>query len=103
MKDAHALIEAVIDNDVEAVNKLLNRGIDPNLSLDDANITPLHFAAQGNCLEVIPVLVNAGANVHAETEPDGQTPLDIALLHKHDRIVQLLIAYGAKNGDDKVN
>ncbi len=87
------LIDAVIVNDVQVVNKILNKGFNPNQSLDEACVTPLHFAAQNGALEVIPLLVEAGADICACTQPEGQTPLDVALLHNHDPIVQILLAY----------
>lgn len=87
------LIEAVIDNDADRVNELLHEGADPNCTLDKALLTPLHFAAQNNALFVIPLLVEAGADLHAKTQPEGSTPIDIAFLHAHEKIVQTLLAY----------
>ncbi len=89
------LIQAVIDNDPKLVNELLNEGLNPNSCLDTALVTPLHHAAQNDSLEVIPLLVEAGADLDAETEPDGYTPLDIALLHEHSKVAQLLMAYSS--------
>jgi hypothetical protein len=34
------LIEAIINNDVAKVRKLLEQGADPNLTFDDAKLTP---------------------------------------------------------------
>jgi len=88
------LIEAVISNDTDTVKKLLSQGEDPDFCFDnEANITPLHFAAQENALEIAKLLIAAGANVHAETEPDGETPLDIARIHQSEGIIDLLVAY----------
>lgn len=87
------LIDATIANDVEVVNKILNDGCSPNQFLDPARVTPLHFAAQNGALEVIPLLVEAGADICACTQPDGQTPLDVALMHNHEPVVQILLAY----------
>lgn len=87
------LIDAIIDNDVALVNELLNEGVDPNSSLDAARVTPLHFAAQSDSLEVIPLLIEAGADLYAVTQPDGQSPLEVAVLHNHQRVVHVLIAY----------
>lgn len=87
------LIQAVIDNNVKLVGELLNHGADPNLTLDTDHVTPLHYAAQSNALEVIPLLVEAGAALEAQTEPDGYTPIEIAFIHGHHRIAQALIAY----------
>ena len=87
------LIDAVITNNVQITQKLLNEGADPNQLLDESGVTPLHFAAQNNSLNVVPLLVKAGAKVDAETTPDGQTPLDIAQLHGHSMMVKILLAY----------
>ncbi len=87
------LIRAVINNDVKEVGDLLNQGADPNHVLDTSQITALHYAAQNNSLEVIPLLVEAGAFLDAQTEPDGYTALEVAFLHGNDKIAQTLIAY----------
>lgn len=84
------LIEAVIHNDVNSVRTALEQGADPNACLDPANVTPLHFAAQHNAMDVVPLLVTAGAKVNAQTIPDGQTALDVARLHKHEKMARLL-------------
>jgi len=87
------LIKAVINNDVRRVGELLNQGANPNTVMDTDNVTPLHYAAQNNALEVIPLLVEAGALLEAQTEPDGHTATEIAFLHGNHRIAQTLIAY----------
>lgn len=87
------LISAVIDNNAEQVMALLDQGVNPNTPLDDANITPLHYAAQHNSLNCITLLIEAGAKLHATTRPDGQSPLEIALLHRFPQAVQLLMHY----------
>ncbi len=84
------LIEAVIHNDLKRVRVELENGADPNGCLDPALVTPLHFAAQHNAVDVVPLLLTAGAKIHAKTFPDGQTALDIARLHRHDAMVRLL-------------
>lgn len=90
---AAELINAVIDNDTVAVGDVLAEGLDPNISIDPACITALHYAAQSNSVEVIPILLEYGADISAQTEPDGYKPIDIAVLHGHDTIVQLLTSY----------
>lgn len=93
-----ALIDAVIDNDVMRVHQLLtpDGDIDPNGTLDEAGITPLHYAAQNNALEVIPLLIEAGADPDVKTHPEGDTPLTIAILHNHQRVIELLLSYNQK-------
>lgn len=87
------LIGAVLENDVDKVNELLHQGADPNHTLDDAGISALHHAAQNNSLHVIPLLIEAGALLFAQTEPEGFTPLDVALMHGNEKVAQLLLAY----------
>lgn len=87
------LIKAVVMNNPKSVNTILHSGVNPNGTLDADEISPLHYAAQNDAYLVIPLLVEAGANVHAETEPDGYTPLDIALLHENYKSTQILMAY----------
>lgn len=84
------LIEAIIHNDLKEVRSALENGADPNACLDPAKVTPLHFAAQHNAIDVVPLLITAGAKLHAQTFPDGQTALDIARLHHHAEMTQLL-------------
>ena len=92
-RQAVNLIDAVINNDVKQVRYFLEQNIDPNVYLDDAKITPLHFAAQNNSLEVVPLLVTAGANLNARIEPEGYTPLQIAELHQNAEMAALLRYY----------
>ncbi len=84
------LIEAVIHNDLKRVRAELENGADPNACLDRALVTPLHFAAQHNAIEVVPLLITAGAKINAKTYPDGQTALDVARLHQHKDMISLL-------------
>lgn len=90
------LIKAVIHNDVSLLKALLSAGENPNQCLDDAKVTPLHFAAQHNAVDVVPLLITAGADIHAKTVPDGQTPLDIAKLCGHKNMIELLENYTNK-------
>ena len=87
------LIAAVIHNNADQVETLLSDGADPNHCLDEANVTPLHFAAQHNALDVVKLLITAGANLYARTNPDGQTPLEIAKINGHKEMETLLKTY----------
>ena len=40
------LIDAILKNNFTRVKELLEQGADPNMVLDEACVTPLHFAAQ---------------------------------------------------------
>lgn len=98
-KKIQQLIDAVIADDMELVKQLLESGINPNCTLDTDKITPLHFAAQNNSYHVTPLLLTAGANIYAKTSPDGVTPLDVAKLHKHSKMVMLLANCKSNNAD----
>ncbi len=82
------LIEAVINNNAEQVRQLLSSGLDPNGFEDQAQVRPLHFAAQYNSLASALVLLEAGAQIDVTTA-DGITPLDVAKLHSHQDMIQL--------------
>ena len=86
------LINAIVQRDSTTVRNLLVAGADPNAVEDDAFVTPLHFAAQYNALDIAMLLLAAGAKVHAGTYPDQQTPQDIARLFQHQDMVLLLTA-----------
>ena len=91
-----------MNHDSTRVNDLLNSGVNPNSSIDKHKITALHFAAQINALTIVPLLIQAGADIDAITEPGGQTPLEIACLHKHNKMIELLMTYKT-NGHARAN
>lgn len=90
ISEIEQLIEAVVDNNLTLIKDLLQKGVDPNDYIDDAKLRPLHFAAQNNSLEAAKLLITAGADVNACTEPDGETALDIAKLYGHKKFVDFL-------------
>jgi ankyrin repeat protein len=90
MPNTIELIDAIINKDFSKLKSLLTDGLNPNLTIDKANVTPLHFAAQHNFLEAVPLLIAAGATINAKTHPEGETPLAIAKLHGHTEMVKLL-------------
>jgi ankyrin repeat protein len=83
------LIEAIIKNDITTVKKLLEKGVDPNFCEDKAGITPLHFAAQNNTMEIVKLLIAAGADVTIKNE-EGLTAFDIAVILKNREIMDFL-------------
>lgn len=92
---AQALIQAVISEDVKAVEQLLQQGVDPNAFEDADKIRPLHFVAQKNspqALQIARLLIRAGADPFAQNEPDKQTPVEIAKLMCCDAMVAILSA-----------
>jgi ankyrin repeat protein len=83
------LLDAVRKNNTKKVTKFLEEGADPNFVEDSDNLTPLHFAVVYNAKNVIPLLIEAGANLNAKNY-DGLTPLEIALELKNEEMVDLL-------------
>lgn len=70
-------------------------GDDPN-SADDNGLTPLHFACQANSVEVVELLVKAGAKVDPR-DVHGNTPLSTAVFNSRGKgeVIQLLRKAGA--------
>jgi len=86
-------IQAVIDNDVEAVRAGLANGRDPNLP-DQYGWIPLHRAAANDSAEVGEILLQVGSSLVA-TGTDDWTPLHLAAISGSSRMVKVLVAAGA--------
>jgi ankyrin repeat protein len=104
-----ALMESVacpnMDNFVVAARKgelamcafLIEQGLHPNARATCGS-TPLHAAAEGNCVDVARLLIANGADVNVESGKPGWTPLYEAIRRhglKDSEIVRLLLANGA--------
>jgi len=74
--EQRALLKAVIQQDLSAVQNLLDQGADPDFPTS-ARSTPLHEAVRHNDLEMVRMLVKAGACVDRRNR-DGVIPLDMA-------------------------
>ena len=97
------------DDVIPVAQLLLERGADVNMP-DDIDRTPLHLASDAGEVDMVRVLLNAGANASA-MNAWGQTPLHLVVLRVKNRILnpdghggdyticigvaQLLLRYGA--------
>ena len=77
------------------VADMLRRSPDEVRSVDAMLFTPLHNAAVGGHLEVVQLLVDAGAEVDA-ADDRGRTPLIRAAEYANAAVVELLVNYGAQ-------
>lgn len=92
-KDPEQMIVAILQGDTARVKYLLDTGHGPNECLDEAMVTPLHYAAQHNKIDIAMLLIEYGANVHACTKDEHYTALSLSLLFGHMKIAQMLLAY----------
>lgn len=88
-KSGLGLILPAISNNVEAINKLLDLGV--NINASEANgITPLMYASYHGNLEAVRVLLKSGANINAK-DSRGWTALMYAAQFGKLKIVEELL------------
>jgi ankyrin repeat protein len=87
------LIQAVKNNDLESVGRLLKERVDVNARQGDGS-TALAWAAYQDNLPIADLLIRSGANVAAANE-DGATPLHLACTNRSAPMVERLLAAGA--------
>jgi ankyrin repeat protein len=99
-----ALSDAARDGDVRAVQQLLAAGIGPDVKDDRfslGDVTPLMRASRRGHLQVVELLLKAGAKVKARdkhissSEADGHTPLHYAAKQRHLEVARELLKAGA--------
>jgi ankyrin repeat protein len=87
-------IQAVLDNDAEAVRIALANGRDPNIP-DQYGWIALHRAATNETADIGKLLVQAGSSLTA-TGTDEWTPLHLAAVSGSAAMVKLLVSAGAE-------
>lgn len=88
------LIGAILDHDIEKVNKLLYSGIDVN-TVDNDGYMALHYAAVCGCAEVFKMLLNGGAKHDTAGAPNNFSVLHSAVKSCNKEIVTMCLDVGA--------
>ncbi len=85
------ILEAVRDGDIVSLKKLLK----PKTKLDFVNskaMTPLMIASMDNNLEIVKMLVEAGANINQKNKENGKTALMYAASLGYLEVCEYLIS-----------
>ncbi len=100
----NALIESVKHGNLDIAAFLIDNEADVNTSISSIFYTALHFAVIKNRLDILELLIQAGANINA-SDKHGRTPLILAAEFGYADIIQILLDSGAniliKNNDGK--
>lgn len=91
------LFEAVSANDVMRVASLLEKGADPNQYDNETHYRALHYAVQCNAMDVVLLLITAGADLDVMTE-ENLTVFDIASLYQYEEMLSLLLKLSHMRG-----
>ena len=86
--------DAAMRGDIEAVRALLKDGGDVNAAQGDG-MTALHWAAEAGDMEMVGMLLYAGANLRGVTRLGDYTPLHLASKAGNERVVAGLLEAGA--------
>lgn len=89
------LDEAVLHNQAESVRFLIAHGADIKYTHPGDGRGPIHEAAMKGFSDLLPILVDAGANPVLR-DRSGQTPLDLALAYKNANVVAALLKLGSR-------
>ena len=100
--EVEKLVQASCMNDVDKVDELLRKPLDPNQEALGAVLCPLirkplHLAADNGCAEVVTLLLEAGADKDAAVlgRMGRMTALHLAAQKGHSEVVKLLLEAGA--------
>ena len=94
-----ALIEAVVEGDLDLARAALDRGANPNVRVPPSSASPLHVAVANDARtsdqgRMVAVLLDSGASPNLPNRA-GETPLHHAAEQTNERAVALLVEAGA--------
>lgn len=92
MVSSYELVKAVASNNIKSVKTHLQKGVELNPIYD---ITPLAQASRMGNLEMMKLLIEAGADVNHQMDDDRETALMEAVAAGHLDAVKMLIEAGA--------
>ncbi len=84
------ILEAVRDGNVVGLKKLLKSKIKLDF-VNNREMTPLMLASSDNNLEIVKILVEAGADINAKHKETGKTPLMFAASLGYDEVCEYLL------------
>jgi len=93
--EAQSVFEAAGRGDLAAVRALVTADSASVAARDQAQNTPLHFAARAGSAEIVTLLLAHGADVNAANH-QGETPLHGAALRNRQGVAELLLGRGAR-------
>lgn len=88
------LHKAILQNDQESIIKLIRSEIRIDAQ-DSYGMTALHYTVIKADIEIIEILLKAGANTEISDKIIGFTPLNYAFYQENSKIATLLIQAGA--------
>jgi uncharacterized protein len=96
------LADAAMRGDKDAVRSLLKQKVDVNAAHGDG-ATALHWATYNDDVELVKLLLAAGANVKAATREGAITPLFMACQNGNAAVIDVLLKAGADAQSVKAN
>src|SRR5689334_24670599 len=96
------LADAAMNGDRAVVKSLLQQHVDVNTPQGDGT-TALHWAAFRDDLDMVKMLLAAGANAKAATREGAITPLLMACTNGNTSIIDLLLKAGADANTTNAN
>jgi serine/threonine-protein phosphatase 6 regulatory ankyrin repeat subunit B len=92
------LCDACVRGDIKQVKSWIDIGVDVNTNFKDTNGvegTPVYYTANEGHLDIIQLLLQAGANINQMTTDNGYTPLYVTAGKGYVELARILIKAGA--------